>query len=107
MSQETVVEVITKALVDAEFRSQLFADPGAALSGYDLTEEERASLSALQEDAFGAFASEIEERVSKATPIMLPYPVPDAEAIQFAQVEAIQFVQSELQPLDISRLLGR
>lgn len=37
MSQETVVEVITKTLVDGEFRSQLFADPGTALSGYDLT----------------------------------------------------------------------
>ena len=108
MSQETVVEVITKVLVDAEFRSQLFAEPGAALSGYDLTEEERASLSALQEDAFDAFASEVEERVSKLMPIPIPMPVeqmgmdPDLVTLEVSRT-----VQAELESLDLTELLGR
>jgi hypothetical protein len=89
MSKESVVEVITKALVDADFRSQLLAEPEAALAGYDLTEEERASLSALEEDALDQFASEVEERVSKATPINIPRPtgMVALEPEQVAQVE--------------------
>jgi hypothetical protein len=94
MSQETVIEVIRKALVDEKFRSQLFSDPGAALSGYDLTEEERASLSALEEEAFDAFASEIEERVSKAGP-GLNLPLRPSMPVPFM-----------MSPRDINRLLG-
>jgi hypothetical protein len=107
MSQETVVEVITKALVDTEFRSQLLAEPAAALSGYDLTEEERESLTALQEDAFDAFASEVEERVSKVTPITLPLPVPpEVNLDQIADVEqSIQTIVLEEEIL--IELLGR
>lgn len=94
MSQETVTKVITKALLDDEFRSQLFSDPDEALSGYDLTEEERASLSALQEDAFDAFASEIEERISRSTG-GLKVPLRPARVIEDAVKQ------------DFGRLLGR
>jgi hypothetical protein len=89
MSQEGIVDVITKALVDAEFRSQLLAEPEIALSGYDLTEEAAASLSTIEEDAFDEFVSEIEERVSKATPINMPR-VLDGVAMEPEQMEQVQ-----------------
>ena len=65
MSAEQVKDIIGKAVVEADYRKLLFSQPEKALEGYDLTEEERASLLALEEDAFDAFASELEERVSK------------------------------------------
>jgi hypothetical protein len=66
VSDDAVQEVIKKAVADVEFRSRLFSDSETALSGYDLTEEERASLSALDEGAFDALAAEVEERISRA-----------------------------------------
>ena len=66
MSEEAVVSVIRTALVNQEFREQLFSDPEMALSSYDLSEEERKSLSTMQEEAFDSLASELEERISKA-----------------------------------------
>ena len=89
MSQKVVEEVIGKAVVDAEFRSQLFSNPEAALSGYDLTEEERASLSALEADVFEAFAAEVEERISKGV-----QPSPFLPGLEF------------IRPNDVTRLLG-
>ena len=65
MSAEQVCEVIGKAVVDGDYRKLLFGEPDKALEGYELTEEERASLLSLKEDTFDAFASELEERVSK------------------------------------------
>jgi hypothetical protein len=93
MSEEAINEVIRRALVDDEFRSQLFSDPEAALSGYDLTEEERASLSAMQEQAFDAFASEIEERISRST-AGLRVPLRPKRIVEW-------------DPNDLNQLLGR
>lgn len=66
MSEEAVLSIIRTALVNEEFRNKLFSDPAAALSGYDLSEEEKKSLSSMQEEAFEALTSELEERISKA-----------------------------------------
>ena len=65
MSQETVTKVILKAMSEDEFRENLFANPGTVLTGFDLTEEERQALSNVQRESFDAFASEIEQRISK------------------------------------------
>lgn len=66
MSKETVVDIITKAITDAGFCDQLFAAPQAVLAGFDLTEEERTSLTNLKRENLDLFASEVEERVSKS-----------------------------------------
>jgi hypothetical protein len=66
MSQEVVVEVITKVLMDNGFRDQLFADPETALTSYDLTEQERKALSSMEREKFDAFASDVEQRISKS-----------------------------------------
>lgn len=73
MSLEVVSQVIARALLDAEFRGQLFAEPAAALASYDLSEEERAALGKMKPEALDAFSSQVEERISKVTPINLPY----------------------------------
>jgi hypothetical protein len=66
MTQETVSQIISKALSDAPFREQLFADPAKALAGYDLTEEERTSLSGLKPEELQTFANDLESRISKS-----------------------------------------
>lgn len=40
-----VNEIIQRAADDAAFRSQLISNPSAALSGYNLSDSERADLS--------------------------------------------------------------
>jgi len=70
MSKEAVAEIIGKAILDIEFRDQLFADPGKILSGYDLNEQEQTEFRELKRDAFEAFASTLDERVSQASLLM-------------------------------------
>ena len=67
MSLETVKEIIGKAVIDIEFRTLLDSDPDKALQGYELTGEERASLEGLKADKFDAVASELGDRVSRAS----------------------------------------
>jgi hypothetical protein len=44
MSQEAVVQATQRATTDQAFVDQLMRDPDAALTGYDLSPEERALL---------------------------------------------------------------
>ncbi|MFQ5401406.1 MAG: Os1348 family NHLP clan protein [Anaerolineae bacterium] len=50
MSEQAVKEVIQRAVTDETFRALLFSDPAKALEGYDLTNEERATLEDLDEE---------------------------------------------------------
>ena len=60
MSAEQVQSVIDRAIADATFREQLARDAAAALAGYDLTPEERASFG-----SGTARVEPLERRVSK------------------------------------------
>lgn len=42
---KTVAEILDRAARDAAFRSLLLANPAAALTGYNLSNDERAALS--------------------------------------------------------------
>lgn len=66
MSAETVTTVIKRAVAEQEFRASLFQNPTAALSGYDLTEDERTALSNLTAENFDALSGELEARMSKS-----------------------------------------
>jgi hypothetical protein len=44
MSQASIEHIIGKALLDADFRDMLLANPEQALSGFDLTEAEKTYL---------------------------------------------------------------
>lgn len=63
MPMTTVETIIRKAVADEAFRALLIANPAEALTGYDLTDEERSGLSNLDPQVF---AVPLEERVSRA-----------------------------------------
>ncbi len=65
MSQEAVHQVIGRAVVDAQFRKHLFANPTAALAQYNLTADELAALSALDQGQLDEFAGRLDERITK------------------------------------------
>jgi hypothetical protein len=44
MSMDAVKQVAARAITDDTFRAQLQSDPQQALSGYDLTDQERQAL---------------------------------------------------------------
>ncbi len=56
MSKEAFESVIGKALVEAEFRDALLADPDQALAGFDLTEAEKARLKNMDSETMEALA---------------------------------------------------
>jgi hypothetical protein len=65
MSKEAVQQVIGAAVLDANFRQALFADPNSALKGFDLTAEEVAQLKAIDAETLQSMAGTLDERVSK------------------------------------------
>ena len=68
MSIESVQTILGRAVTEPEYRDLLFSDPQAALEGYELSEEEKAALEGLEREKFDAVASELEERISRASP---------------------------------------
>ncbi len=65
--QKGIQELIGKAMVDADFRKQLAADPATAAKGMgvSLTDEQSAALKATD---FGKLAQGLDERLSKKRP---------------------------------------
>jgi hypothetical protein len=47
MSKAAMETVVGKAVLDTEFREELFANPDEVLAGYELSEEEVAAIKAL------------------------------------------------------------
>ena len=66
MSVESVKQIIGRAVAEPEFRELLFTDPGKALEGYELNEQEASALKGLPRENFDAVAGELAERVSRA-----------------------------------------
>lgn len=66
MSIENVQAIIGRAVMEPEYREQLFSDPDKALEGYDLSEDEAKALKGIKREKFEAVAGELEERISKA-----------------------------------------
>ena len=75
MSRDSIAEIIARAFTDPGFREQLFSDPDKALSEYDLSEEEKSTLYNLEGETFDAFASEVDQRISKSPIVPLPYEI--------------------------------
>ncbi len=65
MSKENVQTIIGRAILEAEYRKLLFSDPGKALEGYELTEDETQGLKNLDPEKFDLVANQVEERISK------------------------------------------
>lgn len=65
MSHEAVQAVLERTLSDEAFRSQLFAEPEAALATYDLTDDEQTALRTLTVEAETSGSAELDQRQSK------------------------------------------
>lgn len=63
MSQKELEAVIGRAIVDQEFRIALFANPPAALAGYELTEAEVAALRSVDAESLDACGSGLARRI--------------------------------------------
>jgi hypothetical protein len=66
MSLENVQAIIGRAVMEPEYREQLFSNPDKALEGYGLSEEETKALKGIKREKFEAVAGELEDRISKA-----------------------------------------
>jgi hypothetical protein len=66
MSRENLTTIVSRALTDKEFRTQLLADPDAALKGYELEENEAKMIRNLGADAFDELTMDVESRQSKS-----------------------------------------
>lgn len=65
MSQESVSQVIGRAVVDDGFRTLLFSNPDQALQGYDLTGAELEALKNLKQEDLEDFSTKLDSRITK------------------------------------------
>ena len=63
MSREALQTVVGRAMLDEPFRRALFADPVAALIGYELSDEEVAALKRVDAESLDACARSIGQRL--------------------------------------------
>lgn len=71
MSNEAVQSILERTVSDEGFRGELFADPDAALAGYDLTAEEATALRALCEETEQSESVALDQRQTKSLPLWL------------------------------------
>jgi hypothetical protein len=67
MSQRELEAVIGRAIVDQEFRVELFANPTAALAGYELTEAETAALRLVDAESLDGCAIMLGEHIRRSS----------------------------------------
>ena len=65
-SERSVVDIISKAISDEEYRGTLFADARTAIAGYAVTDEDQSALGEMTVESFDFFAAEVEKRFSEA-----------------------------------------
>jgi hypothetical protein len=65
MSREAVESILGKAVLNSQFREELFANPDEVLADYDLTAEEMTALRAIDFETMESFAGTLDERISK------------------------------------------
>ena len=64
MSAEESRKVVSRAVMDEDFRNQLFSDPDKALVGYDLTPDEINALRSIPAETIDEFSNNLDERIS-------------------------------------------
>jgi hypothetical protein len=66
MSRKALASIVSRALTDEEFRSQLLSDLETALSDYNLSDNEQQMVSKLDAEAFDELTMDLEARQSKS-----------------------------------------
>lgn len=66
MSQQSMQAIIGKAIIDTAFRELIFADPEAALAGFELTDGEMVALRAIDFETMECCARTLDDRISRA-----------------------------------------
>lgn len=61
MSHKAVEDIISRAVVESEFRELLFSAPDKALAGHDLTADERKALTEMSREKFDSSLGQLEE----------------------------------------------
>jgi hypothetical protein len=64
MSKENTRKIVSRAVTDVNFRRELFNNPDAILSQYDLTDSERHALRSIPTETIDDFANQLEKRIS-------------------------------------------
>ena len=65
MSISEVKKVITMMVEDEGFEKEVFEDPGKALVGFDLSEEEKTKLVSLDREKLKEISMDLDKRLSK------------------------------------------
>ena len=65
MSEEHLIEIIGRAMVESDFRALLIKEPEAAVKDYDLTEEEMVLLRDFKPEVLESLSNELEQRISR------------------------------------------
>jgi hypothetical protein len=60
MSHKDVEQIISRAVVDEQFRDLLFSSPNEALAGHDLSADERQALQGLSREKFDNALGDLE-----------------------------------------------
>jgi hypothetical protein len=66
MPTEDLCLIVGKAVADPAYRDLLFLDPGKALAGYALTDQEAQALQELSRERLEALAIELQARLDQA-----------------------------------------
>jgi len=61
LSPQVVESILSRAMNDAEFVEQLFANPDKALAGYNLSAEETAQIKKMTRSEFNSMMAEMPE----------------------------------------------
>ena len=66
VNEQSVVDIISKAISDEEYRTTLFEDARTAFTGYAVTDEDQTALGEMTKESFDFLAAEVEKRFGEA-----------------------------------------
>jgi len=66
MTAKTLSTLIGTAVIDMNFRHTLLSDPWAALSGFDLSREEKEAIAGIEANSIEQFAQQLARWIAKS-----------------------------------------
>ena len=103
-SEQSVVEIISKAISDEEFRTTLFADARSAIADFTVTDQDQSALGEVTVESFDFFATEVEKRLGEAVSKISGSAL--AEAQQKVMQQVVHAVWRDLNPGGLAYVLA-